>query len=162
MRDYLGPNSGGNGKMVTVGGEYNLSLSRLLFYPRDFDGKSRNVVLSAFGILTHVTSANPLYNANHMLKVGCEGTYTLLSWLAASARLDYVNPTNNISGREFGIVSPRLIFRSGWQSRNQVVFQYSRYTYGSNPIVRSGYPAVDDPTLKPDKDMVSLSASMWW
>ncbi len=162
MRDYLGPNSGGNGKMVTVGGEYNLSLSRLLFYPRDFDGKSRNVVLSAFGILTHVTSADPLYNANHMLKVGCEGTYTLLSWLAASARLDYVNPTNNISGREFGIVSPRLIFRSGWQSRNQVVLQYSRYTYGSNPIVRSGYPAVDDPTLKPDKDMVSLSASMWW
>ena len=103
-----------------------------------------------------------MYNANHMLKVGGEGTYTLLPWLAASLRVDYVNPSSNNAGREFGIVSPRLIFRTGWQSRNQVVLQYSRFTYGSNPLVRSGYPAVDDPGLKPDKDMISLSASMWW
>ncbi len=102
MRDYLGPNSAGNGKIITVGGEYNLSLSRLLFYPRDYDGMSRDVVLSVFGILTHVSSADPLYNANHMLKVGAEGTYTLLSWLAASARLDYVSPTSNVPGRGSG------------------------------------------------------------
>jgi len=162
MRDYLGSNSNGTGKILTVGGEYNLSLSRLLFYPRDFDGKSRDVVLSAFGILTNVTSADPHYNGDHKLKIGAEGTYTLLSWLAASARLDYVKPTSNFPGQEFGVVSPRLIFRSGWQSRNQVVLQYSHFTYGSSPLVRSGYPAVDDPTLKPDKDMISLSASMWW
>jgi hypothetical protein len=162
MRDYLGPNSNGNGKLMTVGGEYNLSLSRLLFYPRDFDGKSRDVILSFFGILTHVQSADPQFNGDKMLKAGAEGTYTLLPWLAASARFDYVQPNSNIAGREFGVISPRLIFRSGWQSRNQVVIQYSRFTYGSDPIVRSGYPAVDDPSLKPDKDMVSISGSMWW
>ena len=162
MRDYLGPNSNGNGQIATVGAEYGLSLSRLLFYPGDFDGKSRDVILSVFGILTHVSSADPQYNGAHMYKVGGEGTYTLLPWLAASLRLDYVSPNSNVSGREFGIVSPRLIFRTDWQARNQVVLQYSRFTYGSDPIVRSGYPAVDNPTLKPDKDMISLSASMWW
>ena len=162
MRNYLGPNSGGNGKIMTLGGEYSLSLSRLLFYPQDFDGKSRDVILSAFGIYSHVSSADAQYNGDHKIKFGGEGTYTLLSWLAASARIDHVRPTSNIAGREVSILSPRLIFRSNWQSRNQVVLQYSRFIYGSNPLVRSGYPAVDDPTLKPDKDMISLSASMWW
>jgi hypothetical protein len=92
----------------------NLSLSRLLFYPGDFDGKSRDVVLSVFGMLTHVSSADPLYDANHMIKVGAEGTYTLLSWLAASARLGYVSPTSNVPGRECGIISPRLSASMWW------------------------------------------------
>ncbi len=162
MRDYLGPNSGGNGKIFTLGGEYGLSLARLLFYPNDFDGRSRDVILSVFGIMSTVTSADPQFNGMRMYKFGGEGTYTLLPWLAAALRLDYVNPNTNIAGREFEIVSPRLIFRSDWQARNQVVLQYSRFNYGSNPIVRAGYPAVDDPGLKPDKDMISISASMWW
>jgi hypothetical protein len=162
MRDYLGPNSGGNGKIMTVGAEYGLSLSRLLFYPRDFDGKSRDIILSMFGILSHVSSADPQVNGDHKIKFGAEGTYTLLSWLAASFRFDHVRPASNIPGREFTILSPRIILRTSWQARNQIVLQYSRFLYGSNPIVRSGYPAVDDPSLKPDKDMVSLTASMWW
>jgi hypothetical protein len=162
MRDYLGPNSSGNGKILTVGGEYNLSLSRLLFYPRDYDGKSRDIILSVFGIYSHIASADAQFNGDNRFKVGGEGTYTLLPWLAVSFRGDYVRPTGNVAGREFGILTPRIIFRTSWQARNQVALQYSRFVYGSNPIVRSGYPAVDDPSIKPDKDMLSLSASMWW
>jgi hypothetical protein len=29
-------------------------------------------------------------------------------------------------------------------------------------IVRSGYPAVPDPGISPDRDVLSLSGSMWW
>jgi hypothetical protein len=29
-------------------------------------------------------------------------------------------------------------------------------------LVRNGYPAVYDPTIHPDENVVSLSASMWW
>jgi hypothetical protein len=162
MRDYLGNNSGGNGKILTVGGEYNLSLSRLLFYPRDFDGKSRDIILSLFGVFTHVQSTDAQANDDKKFKVGAEGTYTLLSWLAASFRFDHVRPTTNVEGREFTILSPRIILRSNWQARNQIALQYSHFFYGSSPIVRSGYPAVDDPSLKPDRDMISITASMWW
>jgi len=162
MRNYLGPNSGGAGKIITIGGEYGVSLARLLLYPRDFDGKSRDIVLSAFAIYSHVKSADPLYDGDHKIKFGGEGSYALWSWFAGSLRLDHVRPTSNVHGREFTILSPRVIFRTDWQARNQVVLQYSRFIYGSNPIVRSGYPAVDDVKLNPDKDMISLSASTWW
>ncbi|MDC3955236.1 hypothetical protein [Polyangium jinanense] len=162
MRNYLGPNSGGTGKLITLGAEYSVSLARLRLHPRDYDGKSRDIILSAFGIYSHVTSDDPAYNGDHKVKFGAEGTYTLASFFAASLRLDHVRPTSNVDGREFSIISPRLIFRTDWQSRNQVVLQYSRFVYGSNPLVRSGYPAVDDPMLTPDADVISISGSMWW
>ena len=43
-----------------------------------------------------------------------------------------------------------------------MVLQYSHFFYGDNVVVRSGYPAVPDPTIHPDRDMISLSATMWW
>jgi hypothetical protein len=162
MRNYLGPNSGGTGKLVTIGAEYSVSLARLLLYPNDFDGKSRDIVLSAFGIYSHVASDDPNYDADHKVKFGAEGSYALFSWFAASARIDHVRPTMNVDGRDFTILSPRLIFRTDWQARNQVVIQYSRFIYNGDPIVRSGYPAVDDPGILPDENMISLSGSMWW
>jgi len=162
MRNYLGPNSRGTGQLLTLGAEYNLSLARLLLYPRDFDGKARDIVISLFGMYTHVSSADPAFDGVHKVKVGGEGTYALASWFAASLRLDHVRPTQKDDGQAFSIISPRLIFRSDWQSRDQVVLQYSRFIYGDNPIVRSGYPPVDDPTLEPDEHVVSLSASFWW
>lgn len=162
MRNYLGPNSNGTGKLVTIGAEYSVSLARLLLYPNDYDGKSRDIVLSAFGMYTHVSSNDPQHDGDDKIKVGAEGSYALASWFAASLRLDHVRPMSNVDGREFSIISPRVIFRTDWQARNQVVLQYSGYLYGSSPVVRSGYPAVDDFTLNPDAHMVSLSGSMWW
>ena len=162
MRNYLGPNSGGTGRLFTVASQYNLSLARLLLYPYSFDGKARDIILSAFGMYTHVESADPEFDGVDKLKFGAEGSYTLASWFAASMRLDHVRPTSKDSEQAFSIISPRAIFRSGWQSRDQVVLQYSRFIYGENPVVRSGYPALDDPRLEPDEHMLSISASMWW
>ena len=52
--------------------------------------------------------------------------------------------------------------RSGWNARDQLVLQYSHWLDGSGVAVKSGAPPMLDPTIKPDKDMLSLSASMWW
>jgi hypothetical protein len=71
-------------------------------------------------------------------------------------------PNDSDSAQSFSIVSPRIIFRTRWQAHDQVVLQYSRFLYGSNVVVRSGYPAVPDPTIHPDRDVLSISASMWW
>jgi hypothetical protein len=97
-----------------------------------------------------------------MMKFGAEAGYSLTSWFAFGGRLDHVSPQSELKGRDFNIISPRLIFRSDWQSRDQVVLQYSRFLYGKTPLVKSGYPLVDDPNLEPDADMISLSANMWW
>ena len=170
MTNYLGPKSKGNGKLLTIGAQYDLSLARLYNYPRAFKGEWADVILSVFGMRTSITSDEKAYNivtrrqydGTVMTKFGAEATYSMLSWLAASLRADHVINDDKDSTQTFTVVSPRLIFRSKWQAHDQVVLQYSHWMYGKGVQVRSGYPATTDFSLQPDKDMISLSASMWW
>jgi hypothetical protein len=160
--NYLGPASNGNGTLTTFAGQWDLSLMSILKYPEVFTGTTRDVVLSLFAMRTHVTSDDPAYNDVNKLKFGGEAGVSLFKYLAASFRFDRVMPQSCGCDEAFSIASPRLIFRSKWQAHDQVVLQYSHWFYGDGVIVRSGYPAVPDPTIHPDRDMVSLSASMWW
>jgi hypothetical protein len=162
MTNYLGPNSGGNGTLTTFAGQWDVSLKTIARYPQVFLGDSPDVVLSLFAIDTRVTSNDPMYTGVNKLKLGGEGGVSLFKMLAASLRVDRVMPNGGDSTQAFSILSPRLIFRSKWQAHDQVVLQYSHFFYGSDVIVRSGYPALPDPTIHPDRDMISLSATMWW
>jgi hypothetical protein len=162
MADYLGPNSNGTGTLMTFAGQYDLSLARLLRYPYVFRGDGPDVVISLFGMQTSVSSSDPLYDGVTKRKYGVEGGYAMLPWLAASLRLDRVEPDNRDGTQTFFVASPRLIFRSGWQAHDQIVLQYQRWADGTGVVVRSGYPAVPAPSIHPDENVVSLSASMWW
>jgi hypothetical protein len=160
--NYLGPQSGGTGTLTTVAAQYDVSVKSILEYPEVFTGASRDLVLSAFGMQTRVTSLDPAFDGVVKTKLGGEAAGSILSWLAASVRFDRVMPNAADATQSFSIISPRLIFRSKWQAHDQVVLQYSRFIYGSGVIVRSGYPAVPDPGISPDRDVLSLSGSMWW
>jgi hypothetical protein len=54
------------------------------------------------------------------------------------------------------------MFHTGWQSRDLVVLQYSRFFYGSWTEVPVGYPPEPDLFAPKDKDVLSLTANMWW
>jgi hypothetical protein len=62
----------------------------------------------------------------------------------------------------FSQISPRLLFRSGWNARDQVALQYSHFFYNNWTAVRGGFPLDYDVTIVPDTDMFALTASMWW
>jgi hypothetical protein len=160
--NYLGANSGGTGTLTTFAAQYDLSLKSVLVYPAVFAGTSPDLVLSLFGMQTHVTSKDPSADGATKRKFGGEAGASILPWLAASVRFDRVMPAGNDNGQAFSIASPRLIFRTKWQSHDQVVLQYSRWIYGSNVRVRSGLPPAPDPVLSPDRDVLSIAASMWW
>jgi len=162
MTNYLGPNSDGNGSLTTIAGQWDVSLKSIARYPQIFLGDSPDVVVSLFAMDTRVKSNDPMFNNVNKLKLGGEGAVSVFSMLAASVRFDRVMPNGGDSTQAFSIISPRLIFRSKWQAHDQVVLQYSHFFYGSDVIVRSGYPALPDPTIHPDRDMISLSATMWW
>lgn len=162
MEHYLGENSGGNGKLLTVGAQYDLSVGRLVSYPVPFSGDGPDVFVSLFGMQAQVTSDDPAQNGTTKQKFGMEATYSLLSWLATAVRYDRVAPDVDNERASFAVLSPRVIFRSDWQSTDQVVLQYSRWLPGSMTAVRTGYPPVEDLSVAPDEHMVSLSASMWW
>jgi hypothetical protein len=161
MEQYLGDPSGGNGTLTTIGGQYDLSIGRMLSYPVPFT-PGPDLLVSLFGVRTAVASDDPTRDGVNKLKYGGELSYAMLPWLAASFRYDRVQPNSNDDRFSFAVLSPRVIFRTDWNSRDQVVLQYSRWLNGSLTTVRTGFPPRDDVTAIPDEHMIALSASMWW
>ncbi len=163
MREYLGAESNGTGSLFTGGGQYDFSLGNFLRYPDHFEGDGPDLLLSVFGIGTRVTSPNDkVFDGITKLKVGGELGYSALSWLALGARYDHVVRNLDDPKQSTAIATGRLILHSDWNSRDQVVLQYSYYKNGAATAVREGYPPVDDLTIVPDAHVLSLTASMWW
>jgi hypothetical protein len=169
MNDYLGPNikngvqnnNDGDGALRVVGFQYDLSLARLL-YDEHYHGRSPDVLVSLFGIGVKVKSDDPDFDGVLKLKGGGEVTYTMASWFAVSGRADLVRQDNRVNRRSFDVFTGRLLFHTGWLSRDEVALQYSHFVYGREVSVESGYPLVIDQTLHPDRDVLSLSATFWW
>jgi len=159
--EYLGPNSGGNGSLMTFGAQYDMSLSRML-YEEDYRGKNPDVLWSLFGIGTKVTSDDPEYDGVLKLKAGTEMTYNLLSWFGVGGRFDHVRLDHEFNRRSFNIYTARLLGHTDWLSRDEFALQYSRFLYGREVYVAQGYPPVDDRSLNPDEHVLSLSATFWW
>ncbi len=172
MRNYLGTNSNGTGKLTTIGAQYDFSLASALLGPEKFSGNAPDLRASAFFMMTvtdttDTTSAPPnnrygICN-NTCRKFGGEIAYKPLSFLTVAARGDQVDQNTNNGRESFTILTPRLIFSSDWNSQDQIVVQYSRYFYGSEVGVRSpGYDPRDLTYSRADENAVSIHATMWW
>lgn len=163
MQSYLGDRSGGTGKMMVIGAQYDLSVGKLVSYPVPFTADGPDLVVSLFAINGKILeSQDKSREGLGMLKVGGELSYSMLSWLGTGIRYDRVAPDVQDDRYTFAVVSPRIIFHTDWSSHDQVVLQYSHWYNGSLTTIRTGYPPRDDITAIPDEDMVSLSANMWW
>jgi hypothetical protein len=161
MSEYLGPNSNGDGALMTFGAQYDMSLSRMVF-DEEYQGMNTDVLFSLFGIGTKVSSDDPNYDGDLKLKVGAEATYNLLSWFGTSGRLDHVRLDSEFNAKSFNIYTGRLLFHTNWLSRDEFALQYSYFAYGDEVYVKKGYPPVVDPSLSPDSSVLSMSATFWW
>lgn len=161
MDEYLGPSSGGNGALTVFGGQYDLSVARLVFADA-YKGKSPDLRLSLFGAAVSVESDDAAYDGKSKLKGGVEATYDLASWFGVSTRFDHVRPDSDDTRQAFNIISPRVLFHTGWQSRDELALQYSHFMYGSAVVVERGFPPRPDPDVNPDKHVFSLSGTFWW
>ncbi len=165
-----GDPTAGTGTLNVVGGQYDLSVGKLVSYPVPFYGDGPDLFVSVFGIYTRVGSAykgiDPMkltpFDGITKVKFGAEATYSVLPWLAVSGRFDRVQPNVDDNDFSFSVATARMIFRTDWQATDQVVLQYSHWFNGSLATVRTGDPPMDNLAVVPDPDMVSLSASMWW
>jgi hypothetical protein len=161
VRDYLGPNSNGNGGLTTFGAQYDVSVARLLF-GRAYTGRSPDVLVSAFGMGASVGSRDPQYDGILKIKAGAEVTYNFLPWMGASERFDHVRLNASDSAQALSILSARLLFHTGWMSRDEFALQYSFFSDGALVYVRRGFPPAIDPTYNPDLHVLSLTGTFWW
>jgi hypothetical protein len=156
---YLGQVGGGTGTMLVAGFEYMLSLSRLLYYPQPFGGEGADIIGSVFANVASVTSKDPAFDGRTMYKFGGELTYRPLSWIALSGRYDHVAPNSKDSEQGFDVISPKLIFKSNWNSHETVTLSYTRWFYGDR--VQGEFP--NDYTREElDNQMFALNFGMWW
>jgi hypothetical protein len=162
MQRFWGYGSNGTGTLFLTGGQYTLSLGTLLRYPTEFWGDAPDLIVSLFGIYGHVTSPVSLFDDKDMIKSGTELTYSFLPWMAVAGRADYVIPDMTNGSKSFGILSPKLIFRSDWKTRESLTIQYARYLLGDEVVVKGDNRLLNIPSGKPDRHLVSVFATMWW
>ncbi len=156
----LGQIGGGTGKILTLGAEYNFSWGKFLWYPDAFWGDGPDLVNSFFADVVHVQSSDPNFNNRLIYKFGTEATYRMFPWLAASCRYDHVAPNSSDSKETFNVISPKLIFRSNWNSHEQVVLSYTRWLLGKHTHGEAPNDYMQPYEL--DDQMFALNFGMWW
>ena len=189
--NYLdGPNkaSNGNGSVNSVLGHYEFSLSTFLQGEEEFWGEGPDVIASIYGMLNAVSSDDPDMDGVKKLKYGVDLLANPVSWFGGAVRYDRVQPNSRRASQSFSILSPRIVFRTAFASREEISIQYSRYFYNQRrcpeggdptrcvqppvgPAIPEGFGTTTEnqdegnrgaPSAIPDKNVFTLSATMWW
>ncbi len=156
----LGEQGGGTGKLLISGFEYNFSLAKFLWHPEAYWGEGADLVTSVFAnVAANLQSDDPNFNGRKLYKLGAEVTYRFRSWVALSARYDHVAPNSNDLKESFDVISPKLVFRSNWNSHEQVSLSYTRWFYGADT---HGEAPIDWTHMELDNQMFALTFGMWW
>lgn len=153
---FLGEDTGGTGKMLVAGANYSLSVGRLVTHPQPFPGDHADLnIEAAFHMVKSWTDYEPFDRTRH--KYGVNSLYTFLPYMGVGLRVDRVVPNSLDSGETFHVITPRLQFKTSWNSHETITVHYVKWFYG--PRTRS------DNNLPPyqlDDQLVALNFNMWW
>ncbi|MGA9655981.1 MAG: hypothetical protein WBV96_18925, partial [Polyangia bacterium] len=178
---WWGPMSGGTGKLMAMGLNYNTSLGRML--RPSYSADAPDVAIQAGFIMAYTwtqTLTQPgtgpvgsapsapsplpasvdLFNHRLRYKFGVESIYTFCPWMGVALRADRVAPNSKDSGETFYVLAPRLVFRTNWVTRETISIIYGRWFYGprshpeANSII-SGDVGLDD-------QLIAFNVNMWW
>ena len=150
--------------------QHVFSLSTFLQGPEKFYGQGPDLLFALFGMYNHVSSKDPYFQGGRdKLKYGGDVTYVPKKWLAMGVRADIVQPDMKDNTQSFQVISPRIVLRSSYVSREEILLQYSYYQLGKgvyanwpNERVLTADSGTEGVPVKPDRHAVMLSASMWW
>ncbi|HEY2407461.1 MAG TPA: hypothetical protein VGI10_15730 [Polyangiaceae bacterium] len=139
--DGYGGCSRGSGTVDSLLGQYEFSLTNFnqqIDGGQRFWGEGADFTVVLYGMYNKVASDYKAYDGIHKLKYGTDLRYSALSWLMFGLRADRVQPNNRIPEQSFAIVSPRVVFRSKWNTHEAITFQYSHYFYNQRTCDNTG------------------------
>jgi len=153
------------GTIDTVLFQYVFSFGQFFHRPRPFWGDGPDLVTSVFGMYNKVNAPDAPAFSHGKFKFGGELTYLPLAWFGLGGRFDEVQPNLDDSTQSFGVLSPRLVFRTAFVTHEQVLVQYSRYFYNSN-AAQGAYPynsqAGAGGLTGADKNAFQIAAIIWF
>jgi hypothetical protein len=138
--------SKGNGSVDTLLAQYEFGLTNFLQQSsggEKFWGDGSDVTLKLYGMYNKVKSDVTANDGIHKLKYGADLAYAALPWLTAAVRFDRLQPNSRIPEQSFGILSPRLVFKSKFVTREAITLQYSRYFYNQRTCPTSNVGGVE-------------------
>jgi hypothetical protein len=157
---FFGQQGGGTAEMFVAGFEYNFSWSKYLYYPEAFWGEGPDLITSVFSNIGIISkSEDPDFDGKKLIKFGTEVTYRPFSWLGLSGRYDHVIPNSKDQEETFDVISPKLLFKSSWNSHETVTLSYTRWFYGSR--THGEFP-LDLTREQLDEQMFALNFGIWW
>jgi hypothetical protein len=124
-------------------------------------------------------------------KYGADLVANLLPWFGVGVRGDVVQPDSHDPKESFGVLSPKLIFRTKYVTHEEIILQYSHYWDGSDVLpqqwlsavgpkniatstgyaasaqilpsaVGGGYRNFAGPPYPNDSNVFGIKATMWW
>lgn len=174
MDRYFGRNNDqGKGTLTLAGLEYTVGLGELLRYPDEFWGEGPDLKLTVYGMYGHITSDDPSRDGEDKYKLGVEGTYAVLPWLALAGRVDRLvpfvsKPKVPIYPRQndnsFSVFTLKAVLKSDWQAREALTLQYSRYAYRSqfHLVSLNAGGQISTQSDEPDENLLALYGNLWW
>ncbi|MES1172801.1 MAG: hypothetical protein ABUL62_00640 [Myxococcales bacterium] len=140
------PCSKGTGSVDTLLAQYEFGLTNFLQQSsggEKFWGDGSDLTLKLYGMYNKVKSDVPTTDGIHKLKFGADLAYAALPWLTAGVRFDRLQPNSRVPEQSFAILSPRLVFKSKFVTREAITFQYSRYFYNQRTCHTSTMAGVE-------------------
>jgi hypothetical protein len=136
INKFLGPQSGGNGAVAAIGGEYDFSVSSILWYPRSFTGQAPDLRVAIAAMLTRtVATDDPNYRNMTGYYSGVETEYRF-SALCSLTFQAYGESRGSYLG-EWSVYSlnPGIAFHSDWLSTDRIQLIYGRrfYSHAADP-----------------------------
>jgi len=153
LNKFVGPASDGDGQLFALSAEYNLSVARLLWHPRTFDGRSPDLRITVAGMRWWVVdTGDPAFTNSSGFTAGTELEYQMTSWFSTRLRA-YTEKRHTALGPWYASsVSPSLSFRQHWSSSDRIELWFSRHFYNSQ---------ADSNTARPlDKYIVAVGGTL--
>lgn len=153
INKFLGPQSGGNGKVAVVGAEYNFSLSSILWAPRTFTGQSADLRVAIAAMITRtVATDDPTYRNMNGYYCGIETEYRMTSLFSLTFQAYGEDRYTNIGTWSVYSLNPGIAFHTDWLSTDRIQLIYGRRFYSQAADPNSAQPL--------DRNMIALGGYM--
>ncbi len=141
INKFLGPRSAGNGAVAVIGGEYDFSVSSILWSPRSFTGQAPDLRVAIAAMLTRtVATDDPDYRNMNAYYTGVETEYRFSS--LCSLTFQAYGESRGSSFGEWSVYSlnPGIAFHSDWLSTDRIQLIYGRRFYSRAADPNSAQP----------------------
>lgn len=141
INKYLGPASNGTGKFAFVTTEYDTSLSRILWYPHDFDGRAPDLRIGvAAQYYETLATEDPNYLHATGYYEGVDLEYRFYRYLSLTFQQFGESRDSNIGRWNVFSLNPGIAFHSDWTSTDRIMFIYDRRFYSGAVDNNSAQP----------------------